>query len=168
MLAGKAEPERQVLGWFQPDDPGLFRPDRFPVFNALFDEGRYYGLPIWGMPGFKIGCYHHMQEIVDPDAMQRDCTSADEELLREAVRRYFPRANGPTMGLAPCLFTNTPDEHFVIDTVPGCPQAIIAAPCSGHGYKFSSVIGEILADLATAGTSRFDLSLFRLARLAAT
>jgi sarcosine oxidase len=164
-LAGKAVPERQVLGWFQPDDPALFRPDRFPVFNADFAEGRYYGLPVWAMPGLKIGCYHHRRETVDPDAMDRDCSTADEAVLRAALRRYFPRADGPTMGLAPCMFTNTEDEHFVIDSLPDCPQVIVASPCSGHGYKFCSVIGEVLADLATAGETRFDLSLFRLARL---
>jgi len=166
-LVRAAVPERQVLGWFQPDDPALFRPDRFPVFNALFDEGRYYGLPIWGMPGLKIGRYHHLGETVDPDAMNRDCTQADEALLRGAVQRYFPRAGGATMGMAPCLFTNTSDEHFVIDTLPECRQVVVASPCSGHGYKFCSVIGEILADLAMTGESVFDLSLFRLARLRA-
>ncbi len=71
------------------------------------------------------------------------------------------------MGMAPCLFTNTTDEHFVIDTLPGCKQVVVASPCSGHGYKFCSVIGEILADLAMTGESAFDLSLFRLARLQA-
>ena len=166
-LAGAAVPERQVLGWFQPDDPALFRPDRFPVFNALFDEGRYYGLPVWGMPGLKIGRYHHLDETVDPETMNRDCTPADEALLRAAVRCYFPRADGATMGLTPCMFTNTTDDHFVIDTLPDCPQVVVASPCSGHGYKFCSVIGEILADLAVAGKSAFDLSLFRLARLRA-
>src|SRR6185437_896963 len=129
-LAGAAVPERQVLGWFQPTNPSLFRPDRFPVFNALFDEGRYYGLPIWGMPGFKIGRYHHLGETINPDTMHRDCTPADEALLRAAVARYFPRADGATMGLTPCMFTNTADEHFVLDTLPGCPQVVVASPCS--------------------------------------
>ena len=166
-LAGAAIPERQVLGWFQPDDPAVFAPARFPVFNALFDEGRYYGLPVWGMPGVKIGRYHHRGQLADPDRMERDCAPADETVLRDALRRYFPRADGPVMGLAACLFTNTPDEHFVIDTLPDHPQVVVASPCSGHGYKFASVVGEILADLAIAGTTPFDLSLFRLARFRA-
>ncbi len=166
-LAGKTRPERQVLGWFQPGDPARFGPDRFPVFNALFDEGRYYGLPIWGMPGLKIGRYHHRGEIVDPDAMERESTAADEAVLRPAIRRYFPGADGPTMGLATCLFTNTEDEHFLIDTLPEHPQVVVASPCSGHGFKFCSVIGEILADLVIHGQTSFDLSLFRFSRLAA-
>lgn len=164
-LAEAATPERQVLGWFQPQQPALFRSDRFPVFNLLTDEGRYYGLPIWGMPGLKIGRYHHRGETVDPDGAFRDCTFEDEAVLRAAIRRYFPLADGPTMRLAACMFTNTPDEHFVIDALPDNPQVTVASPCSGHGYKFCSVIGEILADLAITGTTRFDLSLFRLGRL---
>jgi sarcosine oxidase len=62
------------------------------------------------------------------------------------------------------MFTNTPDEHFVIDTLPGHPEVVVASPCSGHGFKFASVIGEILADLAMNGTSAQDLSLFRYGR----
>jgi sarcosine oxidase len=69
--------------------------------------------------------------------------------------------------MAACMFVNTPDEHFVIDTLPDHKQVVVASPCSGHGYKFASVIGEILADLATRGTTQFDLSPFRLARFAA-
>lgn len=164
-LAAHAVPERQVLGWFQPRDPAPFQPDQFPVGNLLDDEGlRWYALPIWGMPGVKVGLYHHMHETADPDAAGRDCSDADEALLRQGVRRFLSGADGPVMGLASCMFTNTPDEHFVIDSLPGAPQVIVASPCSGHGYKFCGVIGEILSDLALRGQSRFDLSPFRLAR----
>ena len=62
------------------------------------------------------------------------------------------------------MFTNSPDEHFILDLLPGCPEVSIAAGFSGHGYKFASVVGEIMADLATGGTSPLDLALFRLAR----
>jgi sarcosine oxidase len=86
-------------------------------------------------------------------------------LLRKAIRAFYPDADGPVLSLRCCLFTNTPDEHFVIDTLPGAPQVVVASPCSGHGYKFSSVIGEVLADFASGRAPRFDLSLFRLDRL---
>jgi sarcosine oxidase len=72
------------------------------------------------------------------------------------------------LSLRACLFTNTVDEHFVIDTLPGAPQVIVASPCSGHGFKFASVVGEVLADLATGVTPRLDLALFRMDRLSAT
>jgi len=81
------------------------------------------------------------------------------------VERYLPDAAGPTLALKVCLFTNSPDEHFIVDQHPSCPQVIIAAGFSGHGFKFCSVIGEILADLAISGTSPHDTRLFRLARL---
>ena len=167
-LRGVAVPERQVLGWFQPQDPALFRPDAFPVFNLNVEEGRYYGLPIWGMPGFKIGRYHHRGETGPAETMDRDVHPADEAILRDCVRRYFPAADGPVMGLVPCMFTNTADEHFILDTLPGAPQVAVASPCSGHGYKFCSVVGEILADLSDGRVTGFDLSLFQLASGRAT
>jgi sarcosine oxidase len=163
-LAPLAIPERQVLGWFQPRDPALFGPDAFPVANLAFDEGRYYLLPAWSVPGLKIGLYHHAHEQVDPDALDRSISTDDEALLRLCLQRYFPEANGPAMALAPCMFTNTPDEHFIIDALPDAPEVLALSACSGHGFKFVPVVGEIVADLVTTGQSRFDLSMFRLAR----
>jgi len=163
-LASVAVAERQVLGWFQPAAPARFTPDAFPVSLLDVEEGFYYLLPIYGVPGLKIGLYHHFGERGHADALSREITDADEQALRRCLRRYLPDANGATMALSTCLFTVTPDEHFVLDTLPGNPEVIVASPCSGHGYKFAGVIGEIIADLATAGQSRFDLSLFRLDR----
>ena len=82
-----------------------------------------------------------------------------------AIARYFPAANGPTMALRTCMFTNTPDEHFILDVLPEYPQVVVASPCSGHGFKFASVIGEILADLAQSGETRHDIELLRLTPL---
>jgi len=165
VLEGLAVPERQVLAWLQPTRPELFRPDNFPVFNLLVDEGRFYGFPVHGVPGFKFGKYHHLEEVVDPDGMDRETHGHDEQLLREFAERYFPDGCGPTMDLQACMFTNTPDNHFVIDVHPEYPQVSFASPCSGHGYKFASVVGEIMADLAETGMTRHDISLFRLDRL---
>jgi sarcosine oxidase len=105
-----------------------------------------------------------LREQAHPDTLSREPTAADEAVLREAIRAYFPEADGPTLSLATCMFTNTPDEHFVIDALPDHPEVIVASPCSGHGFKFASVIGEILADLAIGGATAHDLSLFRYAR----
>jgi sarcosine oxidase len=165
-LASLAQPERQVLAWFQPTEPAVFAPARFPVFNLTVDEGRYYGFPVFGVPGFKIGRYHHLDEQADPDEMDREPNAADEAVLRAFAARYFPDGAGSVMSLRSCLFTNTPDEHFIIDTLPGAPQVVIASPCSGHGFKFCSVVGEILADLASRGATDHDIGLFRLGRFA--
>lgn len=159
-----AIPERQVLGWFQPSDAALFAPERFPVFNLLVDEGRYYGFPVHGVPGFKIGRYHHRGEAVDPDTIDRGVHPEDEAVLRACTARYFPAGDGPVMSFATCMFTNSPDEHFILDTLPGAPQVAIAAGFSGHGFKFCSVIGEIMADLATRGETSHEIAMFRLAR----
>ena len=163
-LNGVAVPERQVLAWFQPERPELFQPDRFPVFNLLTKEGRYYGFPVHGVPGFKVGIYHHFEEQGDPRTFNWEPTAADEEALREFSSRYFPQGTGPTMTLKTCMFTNTPDKHFVIDLHPDYPQVSFAAGFSGHGYKFASVIGEVMADLAERQETRHDISLFNAAR----
>ncbi len=163
-LAGLAVPERQVLGWFQPRRPEVFTPKRFPVFNLAVDEGRYYGFPVFGVPGFKIGRYHHLEEATTPDTIDRVVHERDEEVLRAVLSRYFPDADGPTMALKTCLFTNSPDEHFIIDVLPDQPQVSVASGFSGHGFKFASAIGEILADLALGEPSTQDLSMFRLGR----
>ncbi|MCL6551921.1 MAG: N-methyl-L-tryptophan oxidase [Firmicutes bacterium] len=166
-LAALAVPERQVLLWAQPRRPDLFRLGAFPVFNLEAPEGRFYGFPIFGTPGVKIGKYHHRHEAVDPDAVSREVTPEDEAVVREGLRRYFPEADGPTMAMKTCLFTNSPDEHFIVDRLPEAPQVCVAAGFSGHGYKFCSVMGEILADLALDGASAFDLRLFRATRFEA-
>lgn len=145
--------------WFQPSDPGLFAPGRFPVFNLNVPEGRYYGFPVFSVPGFKIGRFHHLEEDTLPDRVDREVRARDEEVLRAAVSRYFPKANGPTMVLRTFLFANSPDEHF-IGTHPEHPQVGFAAGFSGHGFKFCSVVGEIMADLATGGKTRHDIRLF--------
>ncbi|HEX5414740.1 MAG TPA: N-methyl-L-tryptophan oxidase [Chloroflexota bacterium] len=163
-LAGLATPERQVLAWLEPLRPERFAPERFPVFNLLVEEGRYYGFPVFGVPGFKIGRYHHLDETVDPDRIDRACHPRDEEVLRAFAERYFPDGAGPTLSLKTCMFTNSPDEHFIVDRHPDFPQVALAAGFSGHGFKFCSVIGEILADLAEAGATRHDIDLFRLSR----
>jgi len=88
----------------------------------------------------------------------------DEAVLRACTGRYFPDADGPTLTLRTCLFTNTPDEHFIIDRLPEVPQVIVVSPCSGHGFKFASVVGEIAADLALEGGTEHDIEMFRIDR----
>jgi sarcosine oxidase len=166
-LRTQAVAERQVLGWFAPRTPAHFAPSAFPVGIIESEHGHYYVLPQWGQPGVKIGRYHHLNESGHADALSRQTGPADTFALRRGLRAFFPDADGPVLSLRACLFTNTPDEHFIIDTLPGVPEVIVASPCSGHGFKFASVIGEILADLATGRSTPFDLSLFGLGRFAA-
>jgi sarcosine oxidase len=167
-LAPLAIPERQVLLWAQPRRPPWFRPEVFPIFTMQAPEGRFYGFPVFGVPGFKIGKYHHRRQGVRLDAIDRECHAEDEAVLREGLRRYFPEADGPTLAMKVCLFTNTSDEHFILDRHPQYPQVALAAGFSGHGFKFCSVVGEIMTDLVTEGTSRHKIDRFRLDRFGVT
>ena len=166
-LSGMAVPERQVIGWFRPAHPELFAPERFPIFVNEVAGGTFYGFPIHTIPGFKLGRFHHLQEQVDPDTIDRAIRAADEGLLRDHVRSCFPDADGEMIEAATCMFTNTPDEHFVIDLHPEMPDVVVAAGFSGHGFKFCSVVGEVLADLALEGTTGHDTKLFRIDRFQA-
>jgi sarcosine oxidase len=165
-LAPLLRPERQVVGWFAVEETEAFAPDRFPVFVLTTADGTFYGFPQFGVPGFKIGKYHHRSEAVDPDAMDRSVNRKDEAVLRDCVSSIFPAADGPMVRASTCIFTNTPDEHFIIDRLPDAPEVLVVSACSGHGFKFCSVIGEIVADLVSEGTTSHDLSLFRLDRFA--
>ena len=172
VLAGAAVPERQVLIWLRPKRPEWFTPERFPVWNGELDEGRFYGFPEFNpagsTPGMKFGRWHHRHEICDPDTVDRGVYPEDEALLRAFAERYLPDGAGETLNMAVCMFTNTADEHFVLDTVPGAPQVSIAAGFSGHGFKLASVVGEVMADLAQRGETRHDIARHRLARLEAS
>jgi sarcosine oxidase len=151
--------ERQVLAWLDPLSPELFSPDRFPVFVLIVEEGEYYGFPVFGIPGFKFGRYHHLEEEGDPDELDREPSARDEQVLREFAERYFPDGAGPTSSLKTCLFENTPDEHFLLGLHPEHENVVVAGGGSGHGFKFATVIGEIVAQLVHGETPPLDISL---------
>src|SRR6185436_5080189 len=164
LLQSLAVPERQVMLWTEPLRPALFETDVFPIFNLEAPEGRFYGFPSHGGSGFKIGKYHHRRQQADPDQVDRDCHPEDEHVLREGIRAYFPDADGPALAMKVCLFTNSPDEHFILDVHPDHPEVLIAAGFSGHGFKFCSVVGEIMARLAVESDPGHDIEMFRLDR----
>lgn len=155
---------RQVVGWFAPADPALFAPARCPVFMVENGDGLFYGFPAGAKPGIKFAKHHHADQTVDPDAPVEPLTDADEAMLRAALAAHLPSANGRLLDHQTCLYTLAPDGDFIIDHLPGATGVIVASPCSGHGFKFAPVVGDILADLATAGRTRHDISRFRLAR----
>jgi sarcosine oxidase len=99
-----------------------------------------------------------------PDASAREPTIDDETPLRAFAERYFPAGAGPAIALKTCLFEPSPDEHFLIDRHPDAQHAVLGAGFSGHGFKFCSVVGEILADLALDDETRHDIEFLRLGR----
>lgn len=161
-------PERQVVAWFKPMQPALFNPSHFPVFNLLLPEGHYYGFPVYDESGFKFGRAHHLNEIVDPDTMNREVSEHDKQVVRQGAEKFFPEGAGEMIDSATCIYTNTEDEHFIIGTVPESPQVSFAGGFSGHGFKFCSVMGEIMADLAEHGKTQHNIDLFRLDRFSNT
>jgi sarcosine oxidase len=160
-------PERQVVGWFQPRPPERFVRGAFPVFIVEDETGNYYGFPIHDRPGVKLARHGHQNEATTPDTMRRTIDAEDEAVLSRFTRRWFGDGLGQALSLATCLYTNTPDNHFVIDSAPGTRNTWVAAGFSGHGYKFCAGVGEILADLATTATTRAPVHLFRASRFAA-
>jgi sarcosine oxidase len=166
LLAGQNLPlrvTRQAMAWFDPAEPALFEPDRFPVFLIESELGVHYGLPRF-RGGVKVAKHYHYDEVVDPDTYDRIVSPADEAAIRSALENFLPAANGRLVDAATCLYTMTPDGHFVIDRLPGAPNVVVVSACSGHGFKFAPVIGEIAADLATGSETKYDISRFRIDR----
>jgi sarcosine oxidase len=91
-------------------------------------------------------------------------SAADEAAIRAPLGEFLPAANGRLREAQTCLYTMTPDETFILDRLPDAPHVVVASPCSGHGFKFAPVIGEMVADLITKGTTPHDVAAFRLAR----
>jgi sarcosine oxidase len=156
--------ERQVLFWFDAfADAFLFHPERLPIYLWELEPGRFfYGFPNLG-EGIKVAG-HHDGQVTTASEVDREVHSAETSQIRSILHRFMPKAAGQLRSAVVCLYTNTPDGHFLIDRHPECSPVLIASPCSGHGFKFASAIGEVLADLLVKGTSRFDLKLFRLER----
>ena len=112
--------------------------------------------------GVKIGI-HHGGVTTSPDSVDRSTTAAEDAEVRGLLARFMPPAAGREVEKRVCLYTNTPDEHFLIDRHPADDRVLIVSPCSGHGFKFASAIGEVVAELVLDGGSAMDLSLFSLA-----
>jgi sarcosine oxidase len=163
-LPVKLRVTRQVQAWFEPADASPFAAGRFPVFLLESRHGVHYGFPPHGGRAVKVAKHHHADQAVDPDTLDRTVSAADEALIRSALADHIPAANGRMIAAKTCLYTVTPDHDFIIDTLSGQPNVIVASPCSGHGFKFAPVIGEVLGDFAIDGASRHDISRFRLGR----
>jgi sarcosine oxidase len=156
---------RQVIFWLAPADPRPFARDRFPIYLADTPEGAFYGLPAIDPRGHKVAQHYGAPELPGPEAVERTITDADEAPVRAFVRRHLPAADGPRRHASVCLYTLSPDRHFVIDVHPAHPNVAVAAGFSGHGFKFAPVVGEILADLAETGRTELPTALFHFARL---
>lgn len=162
------EVERQVLYWFKPSvDSSMFASDRFPIY--IWDQGdgvQFYGFPADSAGRVKVSFFRTGRGAsCSPDSVDRGVHDDEVAAMREALAGRIPALSGGTLvDAVTCLYTVTPDHHFVIGLHPQYPQVVIASPCSGHGYKFATVVGEVLADLAVERTTRHSIGLFAPAR----
>ncbi|HYD53711.1 MAG TPA: N-methyl-L-tryptophan oxidase [Gemmatimonadaceae bacterium] len=157
--------ERQLSHWFAPLDPTVVAPERCPI--ALWEhapERLFAAFPDLG-DGIKCGA-HHDGGATDPDTVDRVVSTAEVEQAHALLARLMPSGAGHGLEHRVCLYTNTLDGHFVIDRHPGEPRIVIVSACSGHGFKFSTAIGELVADLAMDRPPALDLSFFSAARFA--
>jgi sarcosine oxidase len=160
---------RQILFWFDPvGGVEPFLSDRFPIFIWEPEDGNsFYSIPAHDGPdgGVKVAFFRADGTPADPDTIDREVHDREVDFIRSYLEKYVPALDGELQYARTCMYTNTPDEHFVICTHPEHPQVAIAAGFSGHGFKFCGVVGEILADLVTDGETDHPIDLFSPTRL---
>lgn len=158
---------RRVMFWLRPvAQHSAFDKKIFPIFLWEPDQGPFlYGLPRIDEAGDPKIAIHHGGEECTPSTIDRNIRPEDEAAIRSAIEFRIPLLNGEVSHAATCMYTMTPDEHFIIDAHPRHPQVIVAAGFSGHGFKFSSVVGEILSDLAMTRKTAKNIALFSGSRV---
>jgi sarcosine oxidase len=155
---------RQVLTWFDVGSPpDRYRRNLFPVFIADVPGGPFYGLPAIDQFGLKVARHYNAPELPNPDGVTWDTTPEDGRAVRAFLDEYIPGPGALTKAQV-CMYTITPDCHFVLDVHPHFPQVSVACGFSGHGFKFASTVGEIMADLADTGRTKHDITMFRAKR----
>jgi sarcosine oxidase len=171
-LSGQLTATRQVLAWVNPQDTKPFELGKFPCWTIADGNkpGIYYGFPILpvGRFGGPIGlkmAYHCPATPTDPDAVSRTITDDDEAEIRYILDTFFPDSRSELLTVKTCLYTNTPDENFIIDFLPGHDgDVVVAAGFSGHGFKFASCVGEIMSELALQGKSQLPIGFLNATR----
>jgi sarcosine oxidase len=159
--------ERQVLAWLEIEKGASWLgPQDFPVFIRQTDDlGDIYGVPTLDGVSLKIA-RHHDGDATDPDHIRREVTDAELAPLQTFAATHLRGVTGRVTRTAVCMYTNTPDGDFVVDLHPGDPRVVVISACSGHGFKFAPVIGDIAADLACERRTSRDISRFTVARFA--
>jgi sarcosine oxidase len=160
--------ERRTLHWVRPADPSRFTPDRFPVWGFEPSPDRFlYGFPAFEGAERGVKLSWHIDGAChpcEPETVDRTISDAEIADARAGLATILPQAVGPWVDAATCLYTCTPDSHFVIDHHPDHEDVLLLSPCSGHGYKFCAIVGEITADLVLAGSTPHPIEPFRLGR----
>ena len=158
------EVRRKVVIWFSSPDKRYDIDSGFPIFG--FDTGGsfFFGFPAMGEPAVKTCDHYGGQLVSDPSDLGRTLHPADVDHLSPFVRRFLPGVRSDVWRHSVCMYTMTPDEHFIIDRHPESDCVVFAAGFSGHGFKFASVIGSILADLVTSGRTHEPINFLGIRR----
>lgn len=163
---------RQTVFWIDVKNPEKFAPDRFPCWLAEHDSTGefFYGFPLlpvstYGQPAGLKFAQHNPGQPTDPEMVDRVVTESERAHIRAVVEHFFPGQFSGILHNQVCLYTYSPDEHFIIDILPDDPRVVYAAGFSGHGFKFSSVVGEILSELALEGKTKSPIGFLSYSRL---
>jgi sarcosine oxidase len=163
---------RQTLAWIKVKDPEQYKLGTMPCWIIAPDDagGVYYGFPVLtageidGPVGFKLA-HHYAADLTDPDDVDRSITKKDNDRIEKIAREFFAIDEVNFVEMKICLYTNTKDENFIIDFLPGYGMdVVVACGFSGHGFKFVPVVGEILCDLALDGKSEMPIEFLRFGR----
>ena len=155
---------RKSLFWFE--SPGAADAPALPVFLFELDYGVPYGFPSLDDKRLKVAVHSGGTPIADPSLLGESADANEQQIVDRFLLQCLPELAGPPVDTATCLYTMTPDGHFVVDRHPQHTNVVIAAGFSGHGFKFAPVLGEALADLATAGSTPLPIEFLSLARFA--
>jgi sarcosine oxidase len=148
---------RIVNGYFEPSRPDLWKAENgAPDFLLGVPEGSYYGMPSIDGSGLKIG-RHENGEITTARTIRRTIDESEIDMLRNVLDLYMPGASGALLQSVTCMYTNSVDDDFIVDRHPEHQQVVFGCGFSGRGFKFSGVVGEILAELLTEGATRHDI-----------
>jgi sarcosine oxidase len=151
------------LMWFEPKEKRLVQPESMPVFFFHADD-LIYGFPDFQGTGVKAGSHLSCGELTTANGLRAEVSDEEKAHLKRMMDEFIPAAAGRVRQTHVCIYTRSPDEHFVLGLHPSASQIVLASPCSGHGFKFASIFGEILADLAITRVTDKPIDFFRASR----
>lgn len=157
---------RKVMFWYHSDEIASYGPEHFPCFYVATSSGGFYGFPAVNDRGIKVGEHESAEICEHPERLKRGLQPEDEPAVRRFMQKSLPGFRPQRTGFAVCMYTMTPDHHFIVDGHPEYENVFLAVGLSGHGFKFAPVIGEVLGDIATAGTTTLPADFLRLQRFA--
>lgn len=157
---------RKSLFWFDTVDSSYMASSGMPVFLFELPDGVFYGFPQLDAQGLKVAEHSGGRVIENPLAVDRDIDLTEQKRVEAFLAAHLPGVTRRINHHATCLYTMSPDEHFIVDHYPALPQVVFAAGLSGHGYKFAPVLGRALAELAIDGSTALPIGFLSLQRFA--